>query len=119
MAIIIKNNRSNQQFFGKLNNVVISNGKITVDGKSLSELDAIDKDEQVINITIQGDIERLDVDYCTKIHVEGNAKRIKTNNGDIEIDGDVEGDVHTNMGGITCGDVAGDCTTNMGSIHRR
>jgi hypothetical protein len=31
----------------------------------------------------------------------------------------VEGDVHTNMGDVTCGNVEGDCHTNMGNIHRR
>ena len=40
-------------------------------------------------------------------------------NGSIEIGGDVSGDVHTNMGSITCGNVEGDCHTNMGSISRR
>jgi hypothetical protein len=31
----------------------------------------------------------------------------------------VAGDVHTNMGSITCGNVEGDCHTNMGSIYKK
>lgn len=101
----------------KINSMVISGGRITIDGKSLSELDV--EDEKEINITIQGDLERLEVDYCNTLHVTGNAKRVKANKGDIEIGGDVQGDVHANMGTITCGNIEGDCHANMGNIYRR
>lgn len=101
----------------KINSMVISGGRITIDGKSLSELDV--EDEKEINITIQGDLERLEVDYCNTLHVTGNAKRVKANQGDIEIGGDVQGDVHANMGTITCGNIEGDCHANMGNIYRR
>lgn len=101
----------------KINSMVISCGRITIDGKSLSELDV--EDEKEINITIQGDLERLEVDYCNTLHVTGNAKRVKANQGDIEIGGDVQGDVHANMGTITCGNVEGDCHANMGNIYHR
>ena len=101
----------------KINSMVISGGRITIDGKSLSELDV--EDEKEINITIQGNLERLEVDYCDKLTVTGNAKRVKATQGDIEIHGNVEGDVHANMGAITCGNVEGDCHANMGNIYRR
>lgn len=99
--------------------MVISGGKITVDGKDINELDAVDPDEKVINITIQGDVDHLDVDYCNKLEVTGNVRRVKATQGDIEIHGSVSGDVHANMGNINCGDVEGDCHANMGSINRR
>jgi DNA polymerase/3'-5' exonuclease PolX len=99
--------------------VTIVNGKMLVNGKPLEEYDEAIKDEKVVNITIEGDVERLEVDTCETITVKGNAKRIKTNMGDIEIGGDVSGDVHTNMGSITCGKIEGDCHTNMGSIYNR
>ena len=98
--------------------VTITDGKVTVNGKTVEGLEGSD-DEKVINITIEGDVDRLEVDYCKSIKVTGNAKRVHTSYGDIEIGGDVSGDVHTNMGGITCGNVEGDCHTNMGSINRR
>lgn len=123
MSVVInKNGRTiivNGDFVRRktINTMVINGGKILVDGKPLSELDR--EDERVINITIEGDVERLEIDSCTKVEVQGDAHRIKTSCGDIEIHGDVDGDVHTNMGSITCGDVSGDCHTNMGSINRR
>lgn len=101
-----------------INTMTINGGRIFVDGKPLSELDVVE-DDKVINITIEGDVERLEVDYCSKIEVKGNARRVKTGSGDIDISGDVTGDVHTNMGSITCGNVEGDCHTNMGSIYKR
>jgi hypothetical protein len=123
MPIIIKNGKTitiggsgiARQTIGT---VVINGGRITVDCKPLSELDAV-QDEKVINITIQGDVERLEVDYCDKLTVTGNAKRVKSTQGDIEIQGNVEGDVHANMGAITCGNVEGDCHANMGNIYRK
>lgn len=90
---------------------------VLIDGKPIKEFGQTD--EKVINISIQGDIERLEVDCCENIKVTGNARRIKSNQGDIEIHGNVEGDVHSNMGSITCGNVNGDCHANMGSIIRR
>lgn len=117
MAIIIKNNYGRTIIKG--GTISITDGKTFVDGKPIDELNAINTDDKVINITIEGNVERLEVDYCTSIKVTGDAKRIKTSNGDIEIGGNVSGDVHTNMGSITCGDIEGDCHTNMGSIYMK
>lgn len=117
MAIIIRNN--NCRTIIKGGTITITDGKIMFDGKPIEELNAINTDEKVINITIEGNVERLEVDYCTSIKVTGDCKRVKTNNGDIEIGGNVAGDVHTNMGSITCGDIEGDCHTNMGSIYKK
>ena len=117
MAIIIKNNYGRTIIKG--GTISITDGKTFVDGKPIDELNAINTDDKVINITIEGNVERLEVDYCTSIKVNGDAKRIKTSNGDIEIGGNVSGDVHTNMGSITCGDIEGDCHTNMGSIYMK
>ena len=100
-------------------NISIVNGKVLVNGKSINEFEEVTKDEKIINITIEGNVERLEVETCEKIIVHGDAKRIKTNMGSIEISGNVEGDVHSNMGSITCGNVEGDCHANMGSIIKR
>ena len=114
MAIIIKNHygRTVSISGGKM---TIIDGKVYVDEKPVTE---INTDDKVINITIEGEVERLEVDYCKQITVNGSAKRVHTQCGDIDVKGDVHGDVHTNMGSITCGNVEGDCHTNMGSIYR-
>lgn len=116
MTTIIRNGRKTIIGGG---NITIGNGRVLVNGKPLSEIDAIDPDEKEINITIEGNVERLDVTYCNNIKISGYAKRVKANQGDIEIGGDVLGDVHANMGSISCGNVEGDCHANMGSIYKR
>ena len=115
MGVIITNQFGTvRRLVGK--NIRIINGKVYCDDDEVKD---IITDDRVINITIEGDVERLEVEHCSTIKVTGSAKRIHTSYGDIEIGGDVDGDVHTNMGDITCGNVEGDCHTNMGSIHRR
>lgn len=101
--------------------VTIIDGKMVIDGKPLEEFAAAMNDKEVkeIHITIEGDVERLEVSVCNEVVVNGNAKRVKANTGSIKIAGNVEGDVHANMGSITCGNVEGDCHANMGSIYRR
>lgn len=100
-------------------------GKWYVDGKEvdMNELANVQEDDKIVNITINLApdcvIEHLDVDSCKTITINGNCKRVKTNMGDIRISGDVDGDVHTNMGSIECGSVHGDAHTNMGSVHYR
>lgn len=115
-AIITKNGKTRIYNGGT---ITIINGKMLIDGKPFDENDGIDVDEKVINITIEGSVDRLEIDYCDHVVVQGDAKRVHTQNGDIEVKGDVFGDVHTNCGDIECGDVEGDCHTNMGSIYRR
>lgn len=123
MSVIInKNGRTvvvhGDYVHGKsIGSMVINGGKIIVDGKPLNELDQ--EDEKVINITIEGSVERLEVEVCSNITVKGDAHRVHTHCGDIDITGNVSGDVHTNCGSISCGNVEGDCHTNMGSIVRR
>lgn len=99
--------------------ISIINGKVLVDGKPLDQFNVSDVNEKEINITIQGEVDHIDIDYCNRITVNSNVKRVKTNQGDIDITGDVDGDVHTNMGDVTCGNIKGDCHTNMGNIRRR
>ena len=109
-------------FHGNVGNIItnhgvieIRNGKIYQDGK---EITTIPTNHQEITINIQGDLERLEVQHCERIKVTGNVRRVKTNHGDIEIGGNVEGDAHTNMGDITCKNVEGDARTNMGNIYK-
>lgn len=114
MALIIKSNGKVTTIKG--GSIQIVNGKILTDGKEVEE---INTDEKVINITIEGEVERLEVDYCNEITVNGDAKRVRANCGNVNIKGNVSGDVHANCGSITCGNVEGDCHANMGSIVKR
>lgn len=128
MPLVIKNNygrvinNGGGRVLSHIKNMVIRDGKITIDGVPMDEY--MEQQEHaaerpVYVIEIAGDIERMDIDECKEIHVTGNCRRVTTHMGDIKIDGDVDGDVHTNMGSIECGNVAGDAHTNMGSVHYR
>ena len=98
-------------------NVSIINGKILLNGKPVEDLESID--EKVINITVNGDVDKIDVDACNSIDVKGNVDVVKTMSGDVEVHGDVTGDVKTMSGDIDCGNVGGNASSMSGDIRRR
>ena len=119
-------------FFG--NSVIITDNRIIIDGKE--DLDVKSIPEKEINIHIDGDINEVKADYCSKITVNGNVKKVQTTSGDIEvkgdvtggvqttsgdvdIDGNVDGDIHSVSGDVDCGDVSGEISTMSGDIRRR
>jgi len=61
------------------------------------------------------------IDDCksVKIVVNGNAKDVETNVGNIEIHGDVSGNVEASCGNITCGKVNGDIHASCGNVTVR
>lgn len=113
------------------NNVSIANGKVFIDGKEQGS-----EDSKVINISIEGDVGNLDVDYCQKIDISGSVKKattqsgdisvsgnvsegVNSTSGDIEIDGDVEGDIKTVSGDVRCGSVGGSVRTVSGDVKNK
>lgn len=103
-------------------NLSMRDGKWFVNGKevNLRDLASETKEDEknvYITINIEGMVEHLDVESCTTITINGECRRVKTNMGDIRITGNVDGDVHTNMGDIDCGRVSGDVHTNMGNVR--
>lgn len=75
-------------------NIVISNGKVIVDGKTIQECNSGD-----IKVTIEGDVNKID---C---------------GGSCEVSGDVKGDIDAG-GSETCGNVSGDIDAG-GSVRCR
>lgn len=118
---IINKNGCRTIICGKGESMTIINGKTYVNGKEvdLAELANKQEDSNVYHIHIEGDVDKLEVDHCETISVTGKVRKIHTSYGSIKIEGDVDGDVHTNMGDIECGNVDGDVHTNMGSIRYR
>lgn len=99
--------------------LTIINGRYFVNGKEVKDLEELTKDQKQINIEIHGDVEKLDIDCCDQITITGNVKKVKTTSGDVEINGNVDGDVESVSGSIDCGDVGGDARTVSGNIRRR
>lgn len=118
---IINKNGCRTIIVGKGESMTVMNGKTYVNGKevNLDELANKQEDSNVYHIHIEGDVDKLEVDHCETISVTGKVRKIHTSYGSIKIEGDVDGDVHTNMGDIECGNVDGDVHTNMGSIRYR
>jgi hypothetical protein len=90
--------------------VVIGNGQIVIDGKNITP------DDKQINISVLGDIDRLEVDVCEKVSVNGNVGHVETQSGNVEVSGDVNGGIQTMSGSVLCGNISGSVKTMSGSI---
>lgn len=90
-------------------NVTIINGKVVVDGVDLTP------EGKTINITVDANIDKLDVDMCDKVIVNGNVNELTTASGDVDCK-DVTGCVKTVSGDIECGNVGGDVSTTSGDV---
>lgn len=95
--------------------VCVSNGKVTIGGVDVSDLDGVD--EKQITIVIDGDVGVLHTDDAD-ITVNGSVGNATTKNGNIQC-GDVSGDAETKNGNVQCGNVGGEVTTKNGNISKR
>lgn len=78
-TVIIGGNIKNSSISIEGNNVSIINNKIFVDGKE------IETEEKVINIIVEGNLDKLEVDCCNSIKVNGVTKDVEVSNGNITI----------------------------------
>lgn len=98
-------------------NMVISNGKITVDGMPYEEW--CNRNEiVVVNIIVNGDIDSLNADSCDTISINGNANNINTKNGNVSVSGNIEGNAESKNGNITANVIQGHAETKNGNICR-
>ena len=82
--------------------IVITDEKIIINGKDITE------DSKEINISVEGNIDELKVDTCNKVWVSGNIKNIATQSGDIDVIGDVNGNIQTMSGHGSISTMSGD-----------
>lgn len=94
------------------NNIVISKGKIMIDGVDVTP------EGKEINIIIDGNIEKLEADACDKIEVKGTVNNLKTMSGDVQC-GNVNGSVSTMSGDVKCGTISGSVSTMSGDIKHK
>ena len=107
-TVIIGRNIKNSSIKG--NSISIINNKIFVDGKE------IETEEKVINIIVEGNLDKLEVDCCNSIKVNGVTKDVEVSNGNITINGDVKGNVNNINGNIIAKAINGNCKTINGDI---
>lgn len=79
--------------------LVITNGKVFVNGKQVTT------EGKTINISIEGNVDRLQVDACDKILVNGDVGSISTASGDVILN-ECKGSIQTTSGDVEC---KGDC----------
>lgn len=58
------------------------------------------QDAKTINISIEGDINKLDVNNTKKIEITGNVNEVNTASGNLKIGGDVFNSISTKSGDI-------------------
>jgi hypothetical protein len=93
--------------------IVVSNGKIIVDGKDVTP------EGKEINLVVAGNVEKLEVDFCTKIAITGDVENVNTKSGDVDITGNVNGSIQTMSGDVDCGNVSGSISTMSGDVKHR
>lgn len=109
-TIKINNSTISGSFNGKSISMTVKDGKVIVDGVDVTP------EGKTINIQIVGDVKDLSVDACDKLTVNGDVSSVKTQSGDIDITGNVSGDVKTMSGDIKCENIGGDVSTMSGDI---
>lgn len=106
--VVIKVNETTYQS-GK--NLSIRNGRIFVDGKDVTPI------AEKFEITVSGDVEKIDFDYVKAINVTGNVGTVNAGMGDVNVSGNIGADAHTGHGDIEVkGDIIGNAKTSMGNV---
>lgn len=101
---------NNNGYVGR--SIVIRDNKIIIDGKDVtSELG----EEKKINITVNGDIDNLEVDYSNELKVYGNVGKLSSGSGDVTCL-NVTGGVRSGSGDIECESIEGDVQTGSGDV---
>lgn len=91
------------------NNIIVAKGRVIIDGVSMTP------NEKTINISVDGNIETLQVDACNQVTINGSCAPVRSGSGDIEC-GNVEGPLTTGSGDIECGNVHGSVNSGSGDI---
>lgn len=110
--------RGDQRFTLRGDRIEKRNGQWFVDGKAV-DWDTIGgeyKSEQVVSIEIHGNVNSLRT-QMGNIKVDGDVQNINTTSGDVECHSAYN--INTTSGDVTCGSVGGDVHTVSGDINRR
>lgn len=95
------------------NNLTIKGDQVYIDGKLAEDYE----DGKNIYITVDGNVDNLEVDNCNDLKITGDAGYVTSKNGNIDIGGNVAGDVINKNGNIKCGNVGGDVENKNGNVR--
>ncbi len=93
-------------------NIEIKNNRVWVDGEE--QKDSKLKEVKNISISIDGNIQSIEISDCNDLRVKGDVGKIDLNNGNIEIEGNVENGVTSKNGNI---EINGNVTGNVSSVN--
>lgn len=91
-------------------NIVIRDGKVTIDGKGVTP------DGKEIKIEVTGDVASLKCDVGD-VTIGGSAGSVNTMSGDVNVAGDVTGYISTMSGDVHCGKVGGSVQSMSGDVR--
>lgn len=95
--------------------MTITDKGIFVNGQPIEEY----KEPVTIKVVIKSNVDRVDSN-CGNVTVEGDAHTVCSQNGSIQVNGNVTNNATTENGAIYVrGSIGGNVTTNNGSIYRK
>lgn len=111
MATFIVNGKVINTAGGK--SVLIRDQRVIIDGQDVTP------DAKEISIVVNGTVESIQADACSRISVTGDVGQVRTVSGNVEVAGRVAGSVQTVSGNVGCGEVAGEVSTLAGLVSER
>ena len=90
-------------------------GNINIKGSKLGNGTVI-IGRNIKNSSIEGNLDKLEVDCCNSIKINEVTKDVEVSNGNITINGDVKGNVNNINGNIITKVINGNCKTTNGDI---
>ena len=93
--------------------ISINNNKVIIDGVNVTPEDTLQ-----VSIIVEGDIKSID--GATDVKVLGNVGSVRTQSGDVEVGGNIEGSINTMSGDVKAdGNIEGPTSTMSGDIISR
>jgi len=108
-----------EQFSGKTVKVY-GNGEIYVDGEKKVGADDNNNNNnnniKKIEITINGNVDEIKSEGPIELNITGNANKVSTTNGSVNVTGEIKGNASTVNGAINAKKINGDASTVNGKI---
>ena len=90
-------------------NISVVNGKVFIDGKDVTP------DAREIHISVQGNVNSIDVGACNDFEVIGDVGTVRTGSGNLTCK-NVTGGAQTGSGDIECESIGGNVQTGSGDV---